>query len=142
MDLSLKHKLKSIHNLTLKTNYSQQLSAKAIEGSDKSDVPHAPQNTFYLALDYRIKPIFLAFILIPHTSLTAPEKQPTARNPIDDYWLTTLNLRYIPALWPLTASLHITNLFDSDIREPSNGIIVNDYPMPSRQLLAQLEYKF
>ena len=127
--------------MTLKTNYAQQHSTNANDGTEQTQVAHAPRNTFYLALDYRLNQNFSAHI---NTSYIAnrPREVNSAREAIDDYWLTSLNLRYSPEQWPITASLRISNLFNSDIREPSDGTIVNDYPMPSRQVLAQLEYRF
>jgi iron complex outermembrane receptor protein len=137
----LEAQIKLNSHFTIKTNYSQQISTSVIDGSSQTQVAHAPQNTFYLGLDYRLNQHFSAHINTSYIANRAREAN-SQRKPIDDYWLTAINLQYSPEQWPLTASLRISNLFDSDIREPSNGTIVNDYPMPSKQVSAQLEYRF
>ncbi|MEW6220322.1 MAG: TonB-dependent receptor [Thermodesulfobacteriota bacterium] len=40
------------------------------------------------------------------------------------------------------AALVVRNLFDADVREPSDGGIPDDYPMPGRSLYGEVRYRF
>jgi outer membrane receptor for ferrienterochelin and colicins len=40
--------------------------------------------------------------------------------------------------WEIAAS--VKNVFDSDIREPSDGAIAEDYPMNERSFFAEISY--
>lgn len=63
------------------------------------------------------------------------------RLPIDDYTQTNITLRkQVNKQLELAAS--VRNLFDEDIREPSDGRIPDDYPMEGRNLFVELNYKF
>jgi len=43
---------------------------------------------------------------------------------------------HIAKYWELAAT--VKNLFDSDIREPSDGTIPDDYPMNKRSIFVEL----
>jgi len=42
----------------------------------------------------------------------------------------------------LDIAVTVNNLFDTDAKEPSNGSIADDYPLPGRQLLLEIVYRF
>lgn len=61
-----------------------------------------------------------------------PRAAADSRAAIADYALVDLAIRYQPtrAGWEIAASLR--NVFDKDAREPSNGVIPDDYPLEGR----------
>jgi outer membrane receptor for ferrienterochelin and colicins len=52
----------------------------------------------------------------------------------------TLRRKNILKHWEF--ALAVRNLFDEDVREPSQPSIPNDYPMEGRSLWAELRYTF
>lgn len=71
------------------------------------------------------------------------------RDPIDDYTLLDLTLRYRHPARSWEAALLVRNLFNSDAREPSPGApglpggaaIPGDYPLEGRSLLVEFRYR-
>lgn len=62
------------------------------------------------------------------------------REDIDDYLDLTTRLQYRWEKW--RASVKIDNALDVDMREPSNGMIPNDYPLAGRTTYFQLSRRF
>jgi outer membrane receptor protein involved in Fe transport len=63
------------------------------------------------------------------------------RMAVDDYAITDTTIRYTGLKnWEFTAS--IRNLFDEDAREATGASIPNDFPLPERNIFAQVMYKF
>jgi len=52
----------------------------------------------------------------------------------------TLRRKNIDKHWDI--ALAMRNVFDEDVREPSQSSIPNDYPMESRSIWGELRYKF
>ena len=64
------------------------------------------------------------------------------REAIDDYHLVNLTLRRKDLFKHADLAIAVRNIFDADVREPSNPLITNDYPMNSRGVWAELKIKF
>jgi outer membrane receptor for ferrienterochelin and colicins len=64
------------------------------------------------------------------------------RPKIDDYTKVDLTLRRKNIVEHWDCALAIRNLFDEDIREPSQAVIPNDFPMESRSVWAEVRYAF
>jgi outer membrane receptor for ferrienterochelin and colicins len=62
------------------------------------------------------------------------------RDNINDYNLVNLTLRRKNILKHLDFALAARNLFDEDVREPSNGLIPDDFPMEGQNIWAELRY--
>lgn len=62
------------------------------------------------------------------------------RTAIEDYVWIDSRIQTEIDRWKL--SLMVTNVFDEDAREPSNGLIPNDYPMPGRHWGVETSYAF
>ncbi len=60
------------------------------------------------------------------------------RDAIADYDSVNFTLRRKNIAEHFDFAIGIKNLFDSDIREPSNGVISNDYPMEGRSIFAEV----
>lgn len=68
------------------------------------------------------------------------EQDLLGRKDIDDYFMVNSRVQYSLGMWQ--ASLLVENLFDRDAREPSNGMIANDYPLPGRRLSIEMSRNF
>ncbi len=64
------------------------------------------------------------------------------RSPIVDYSSVNIKIQRSNIIPWLNFTLIANNAFDDDLREPSNGVIAEDYPLASRQVLAELSYQF
>ena len=64
------------------------------------------------------------------------------RPDIDNYTKVDFTLRRKNIAKHWDAALAVRNLFDTDIREPSDGVIPGDYPMPGRNIFGELRYRF
>ncbi|MFT4929207.1 MAG: outer membrane receptor for ferrienterochelin and colicins [Phenylobacterium sp.] len=65
-----------------------------------------------------------------------------ARAKLANYTWVTSKLERKNIIEGLSAALVAKNLFDQDAKEPSDGTIADDYPLPGRQLLFELVYVF
>ena len=65
-----------------------------------------------------------------------------ARAKLGNYTWVTSKLERKNIIEGLSAALVAKNLFDRDAKEPSDGTIADDYPLPGRQLLFELTYTF
>ena len=63
------------------------------------------------------------------------------RSELDDYLVFDAMLRRSNIVEGFDASFVIRNALDEDYREPSNGTIANDFPMPGRSFWIELSYK-
>ena len=64
------------------------------------------------------------------------------RPDIADYDLVNLTLRCKNIVGQWNAALAVHNIFNKDVREPSQAIIPNDYPMEGRSFWIELRYHF
>ena len=64
------------------------------------------------------------------------------RENIADYTLVTTKFSRKNITPGLNAALMINNVFNDDIREPSNGNIPDDYPLMERSIMLEVDYAF
>ncbi len=100
------------------------------EDSDNDSIADAPQDSFDINIQWQIMPdlsLYAAsFWIIDRTRATTD-----SRAEIDDYNLTNLTVNYT-GFDNMTLTLAAKNVFDSDAREASNGVIAEDYPLEER----------
>lgn len=113
--------------LNLKFGYSYQDSDDAETSETIAD---APGNMLDFAIDWDIsEKVSLHADTRWINDRNRPANDPRER--IDDYNWTNLNLIYHISE-NIDASLSVRNVFDEDAREPSDGQIVEDYPLEER----------
>jgi len=126
------------NELRLRSNFAYQRS----KDKDTGEItPDAPEMQFYLNPYWTFLPhwsVDSQFYWIGGRHRAAADTRPD----IKDYSLVNLTLRRknIAKHWDM--ALAVRNLFDEDIREPSDGKIRNDYPMEGRNIWAEVRYKF
>ena len=64
------------------------------------------------------------------------------RDDIDDYSIVNLTLRRKNIADHWDVALAVRNLFNHDVREPSDGTIPNDYPMETRAIWGEVRFHF
>jgi len=62
------------------------------------------------------------------------------RAKIKDYMLVSSKFEHKGIIKNLTMALTFNNLFDKKAREPSNGVIADDYPLAGRQIMLVFNY--
>lgn len=119
-------------------NYAYQ---KTINDETNKQQPFIPKQQLYLDARWKFMPDWQLAAQLNWVSDRKREEGDT-RGDIDDYTLVNLSVRRknIAKHWEIAAS--IKNLFDEDIREPSNGSIPDDYPMNERSAFIELSYNF
>ncbi|NOX93354.1 MAG: TonB-dependent receptor [Gammaproteobacteria bacterium] len=126
------------NKLSLRSNFAYQRS----KDKDSGEItPDAPEMQFYINPYWTFLPdwsVDSQFYWIAGRHRAAADTRPD----IKDYSLVNLTLRRknIDKHWDMAFA--IRNLFDENIREPSDGKIPNDYPMKGRNLWAEVRYKF
>lgn len=123
--------------LRLTGNYSYQ---KSIDDSTGQDAGYAPHHHFYLRGDWRYSSGWQVSTQIDHVAdrrRAAGDNRPQ----IADYTTVDIFLRS-PTVKQWSASSSLRNLFNADVREPSQapGLIPNDLPMAPRSLWLQVTY--
>ena len=130
-------KWKPQDNITLDFSYSF-LSAK-----DETDVVIAdtPENMAYVAANWKINDNWMWNI---NAKWIANRKRPAddIRSELPNYKWMNFRLERNHIIEGLKAALIINNVLDEDMREPSNGNIADDYPLPGRQIMLELTYSF
>jgi iron complex outermembrane receptor protein len=126
--------------LHLQLSLSQQRSRDQSNGLSPG---YAPRRHAYLLADWRLGEAWQLGAQL--NRVAGRERAPgDARAPLADYSNLDLSLRHAPpgARWSVAATLR--NATDSDQREPSQapGRIVNDLPLPPRNLSVELNYRF
>jgi len=123
---------------TVIANYAYQ---KTINEENDNQLPYVPKQQFYLDARWSFKPDWVAAAQLNWIA-DRERAEDDARNDIDDYTLVNFSLRRknIAKHWEIAAS--IKNLFDEDIREPSDGSIPDDYPMNERSAFIELSYYY
>jgi iron complex outermembrane receptor protein len=122
----------------LRGNFAWQQSE---DEKDGQPVPDVPGRQLYLDALFRFAPDWsLDLRLNRIEDRVRAEGDP--RPPIGDYTLVDLTLRRkrIRDFWDLAVG--VRNLFDEDAREPSDGIIRDDYPLESRDVYVEVRYRF
>ena len=119
-------------------NYAYQ---RAKDSDTGQLVPDAPGMQFYAEAFWTFQPewsLDAQFNWVGNRHRAAGDTRPE----IADYTKVDLTLRRknIAGHWDL--ALAVRNLFDADIREPSDGQIPNDYPMEGRSIFGEVRYTF
>ncbi len=125
-------------NLRVKANYSLSRSE---DKSLKQDIPDAPNKQFTGQALWRIDDGWSLNALINWVG-DRKRADGDGRDAIDDYTSLDLTLRKKNILRNFDISIAIRNVFDDDRREPSSGVIVDDYPLASRSTWIELGYSF
>jgi len=128
-------KWKSEKNITLDFSYSF-LTAENKDGVDIADIPN---NMAYLSVNWLMSDDWRWNI---SGKWVADRKRlaTDTRSKIDDYYLVTSKIEHRGLVKNLTLALSFNNLFDEKAREPSNGVIPDDYPLAGRQVLLEFTY--
>jgi outer membrane receptor for ferrienterochelin and colicins len=124
--------------LRLRGNYALQHSE---DKNTQDDIPDAPRDQAYLNAHWWLRPnwsLDTEYIWVANRPRAAGDPRPD----IDDYSLVNLTLRrsHISEHWE--AAVGIRNLFNTDARAPSNGIIPDDYPLAGRSIYGEVRFRF
>jgi iron complex outermembrane receptor protein len=122
--------------LKIKIGYAWQNA----EDSDDNTIADAPQDTIDMNIQWQIAPYFSLYadsIWIKNRDRATTDLRPE----IDDYNLTNLTINYT-GLDNITLTLAAKNLFDSNAREASNGVIAEDYPLEERGYWLTARYQY
>jgi len=112
--------------LKIKVGYAWQNA----ENSDDDSIADAPQNTVDMRVQWQALPDLSVYA--DSVWVTNRERAPTDLRPeIEDYNLTNLTVNYT-GFDNITLTLAAKNLFDTNAREASDGIIAEDYPLEER----------
>jgi len=119
-------------------NYAYQ---RTINDETNKQQPFIPKQQFYLDARWAFMPEWLLSTQLNWVG-DRQREEGDSRKDIEDYTVVNLSLRRknIAKHWEIAAS--IKNLFDEDIREPSNGSIPDDYPMSERSAFIELSYNY
>jgi iron complex outermembrane receptor protein len=124
------------NQLKIKAGYAWQ----AAKDSNDNDIADAPQNTFDMNIQWQISPNLSLYA--DSFWVTDRERNPADfRSKINDYNLTNLTINYT-GFNNITLTFATKNIFNSDAREASDGIIAEDYPLEKRGywLTAKVNY--
>jgi outer membrane receptor for ferrienterochelin and colicins len=120
----------------IRSNYAWQHT----ENSDTNKrTPYVPKQQFYFSADWRFEQDWLLSTQL-NLIVDRARAEGDQRENIDDYTLINMTLRRsnLSKNWEVAAT--IKNLFDNDAREPSNGVIPNDYPLNERSAFIEIRY--
>ncbi len=132
-----------LEEVKLSANYAYQEST---DEQDEDDVGEAPNHQLYGRLEWDVASHWR---FTTQVNWVGEQKRVDSdnRSPLDDYATVDITLRAVD-LWPDWAfSVVVRNLFDQDVRDPSPFAdpvpeIPNDFPMPRRQFVGELQYRF
>jgi len=121
---------------TIIANYAYQ---KTIDKDTNKQQPYVPRQQFYFDTRWTFKTDWFASAQL-NWNRERKRAQGDSRKNIDDYTLVNLTIRHknIAKHWEIAAT--VKNLFDEDIREPSDGKIADDYPMNERSAFIEVSY--
>jgi len=126
--------------LRLSGNYAYQAATDDATGLDAG---YIPRHQAYLRADWRIAS---GWALSPQLHWSADRRRPPGdtRPMLDDYTTFDLTVRSTGTRSPWSFALTVRNLFNADVREPSQApglLLPNDLPLAGRALYLQAEYK-
>ncbi|ALP54221.1 hypothetical protein Tel_14330 [Candidatus Tenderia electrophaga] len=123
--------------LQLKSNFALQFSEDA---QDDTVIPNAPRRQLFLAAAWQPS---LPWVLYGQANWVMDRSRAKGdpRPPIADNSTVDLAVRYQPLSNYWAFGVSIKNAFDADNREPSNGIIPGDYPLPGRSVFLEAEHR-
>ena len=130
------------YTLDILANYAYQ---KSRDKTNSSDTPDSPQQQAYIKTNWRFLPGWNLNVQATHIMQRARAYNDN-RAEIDDYTLVDLAIRKtdIADHWDIT--LRISNVFDSNVYEPSPSevsfFVPDDYPMAGRSYYATAKYRF
>jgi len=124
------------NQLKIKLGYAWQDA----EDSAGNSIADAPQQTIDMNIQWQVMPSLRLYA----DSFWINNRKRSSADPrvaIEDYNLTNLTLNYT-AFDNLTLTLAAKNIFNSNAREASNGVIAEDYPLEERGywLTAKVNY--
>ncbi len=127
-----------IDSLEIKGNVAYQ---RAKDRATKALIADAPNLQFYLESNLQFLPHWYANCQYFWIGKRHRANGDT-REEIDDYDLVNFNIKRKNLFknWELTTG--VKNLFNEDIREPSQAVIPNDYPMEGRSIWAEVRCHF
>jgi outer membrane cobalamin receptor len=131
-------------SLTILANYAYQDS----EDEDSGDnIANSPRHMLYARINWRPIPDWVVNGQVYRVADRGRERG-DPRSPVDDYTVTDLTVRYMPAHRPWEIAASVRNLFNEHAYEPSprlfNGIpmIENDLPLARRSFYIEGIYRF
>jgi iron complex outermembrane receptor protein len=103
-------------------------------------IADAPAQQAYLRADWKFLP---DWTLSPQATWVGDRVRAAGdrRPEIDDYTLVDLTLRRSHLFKNLEVAASLRNLFDEGAREPSSGIISDDYPLAGRSVWVELSFR-
>lgn len=134
-ELSLRWK--PIKDITFNAHYSWSNAQNEV--GDK--VEDYPNDMVYVDFNWRIKPN-LQWLINSKWVNNRARVSTDSRPAIANYNMVNSHIAYSDLIPGMTLSITAKNLFDSDIRHPSSGSIVNDFPMPGRQWIFKVQYRY
>ncbi len=113
---------------------------RAIDKDTNKIIPNIPRLQMYGNIYYEFKPdwtLDTQGIWIGYRARPAGD----TRKKINDYMLANLTLRKNHVVRNIDIAFAVRNILDTDVREPSNNVIPNDFPMNSRSFWIELRAK-
>ena len=122
--------------LKIKMGYAWQ----GAKDNDNNSIADAPQDTFDITIQWQV---FTDLSLYANSFwITNRDRATTDSRPeMDDYHLTNLTLNYT-GFDNITLTLAAKNVFDSNAREASNGVIAEDYPLEQHGYWLTASYQY
>lgn len=132
-----------MERLKVSANYAYQ------ESTDKrrdAAVGEAPNHQLYGRLEWQATRVWM-FATQANWVGEQERVGGDSRPPVDDYTTVSITVRATDFLPDWSFSLAAHNVFDADVRDPSPfaepvPAIPGDFPMPGRELIAELQYRF
>jgi len=130
-------KWQAANQLSFELNYSY------IDATDVNniEISNIPQNQYYAAVNWKISNRWQVHARINSINDRIRPVSDT-RDEIADYRMADLKIQRNNLMPGLNLALVISNLLNKKAKDPSNGIIVEDYLLTGRQVIAELSYKF
>ena len=123
-----------IENVKIKANYAKLRS----EDAAGNTIPFEAHTLAKLSMNWAVGNNVSLFTGFRFVGDRYREANDSRTNMINDYWLADTKITFSDILAGGDVSLVVNNIFNHDARDPSNGAIVNDFPLNGRQYL--LEY--
>uniref|UniRef100_UPI0013002F53 TonB-dependent receptor plug domain-containing protein n=1 Tax=Algibacillus agarilyticus TaxID=2234133 RepID=UPI0013002F53 len=113
---------------------------QAENSKTKDDVPLIAAKQYFVQLDWQ--PMDAVSVNFKTHFITDRARELSdSRQPIKDYAISDLTVRWQPKALPIELSLLGKNIFDKDAREPAVHL-PNDLPLARRALYGELRYQF
>jgi len=125
------------NKLQLKGNFALQYSEDANTGTV---IANAPRRQLFISADWNLVE---KWSIYGQANWIADRARAITdfRPPISDYTTVDLFLKHQPNNWNWKLGFSVKNIFDKDAREPSDGTIPGDYPLPGRSFYFEAEYR-